>query len=33
MTQGERSLEREVLQLFDRQATMLTVRMREAPRR
>ena len=31
MTQGERSLEREVLQLFDRQATMLTVRMREAP--
>ena len=30
MTQGERSLEREVLQLFDRQATMLTVRMREA---
>ena len=31
MTQGERSLECEVLQLFDRQATMLTVRMREAP--
>jgi HPt (histidine-containing phosphotransfer) domain-containing protein len=31
MTQGERNLEREVLQLFDRQATMLTVRMREAP--
>jgi len=31
MTQGERGLEREVLQLFDRQATMLTVRMREAP--
>jgi HPt (histidine-containing phosphotransfer) domain-containing protein len=30
MTQGERSLEREVLQLFDRQATMLTVRMQEA---
>lgn len=30
MTQGERGLEREVLGLFDRQATMLTGRMREA---
>ena len=30
MTQGERGLEREVLALFDRQATMLTGRMREA---
>ncbi len=29
MTFGERSLEREVLQLFDRQAGMLMVRMRE----
>jgi HPt (histidine-containing phosphotransfer) domain-containing protein len=31
MTLGERSLEREVLQLFDRQATILMARMREAP--
>jgi HPt (histidine-containing phosphotransfer) domain-containing protein len=30
MTLGERSLEREVLELFDQQATMLTGRMREA---
>jgi HPt (histidine-containing phosphotransfer) domain-containing protein len=29
MTLGDRSLEREVLQLFDRQATMLLARMRE----
>jgi len=31
MTLGERSLEREVLQLFDRQATILLARMQEAP--
>ena len=31
MTLGERSLEREVLQLFDRQASMLLTRMRAAP--
>jgi hypothetical protein len=31
MTQGEPGLEREVLRLFDRQATMLTGRMRGAP--
>jgi hypothetical protein len=31
MTLGERSLERELLQLFDRQADMLMHRMREAP--
>jgi HPt (histidine-containing phosphotransfer) domain-containing protein len=30
MTLGERSLEREVLELFDQQATMLIGRMREA---
>jgi len=30
MTLGERSLEREVLQLFDRQASMLLTRMRAA---
>ncbi|HEY0569139.1 MAG TPA: Hpt domain-containing protein [Xanthobacteraceae bacterium] len=30
MTFGERNLEREVLRLFDQQATMLTSRMREA---
>jgi HPt (histidine-containing phosphotransfer) domain-containing protein len=30
MTLGEQSLEREVLQLFDRQATMLLVRMRQS---
>jgi len=30
MTLGERSLEREVLQLFDRQATLLIARMRGA---
>jgi HPt (histidine-containing phosphotransfer) domain-containing protein len=30
MTLGERSLEREVLQLFDRQASMLLTRMRTA---
>ncbi len=30
MTLGERSLEREVLQLFDRQATLLIARMRSA---
>ena len=29
MTLGDRSLEREVLQLFDRQATMLMARVRE----
>ena len=32
MTLGDRSLEREVLQLFDRQAEMLLARMRNAPR-
>ena len=32
MTQGERSLEREVLQLFDRQAGLLVVRMEQAER-
>jgi HPt (histidine-containing phosphotransfer) domain-containing protein len=31
MTLGERSLEREVLQLFDRQATLLLGRMQSAP--
>jgi HPt (histidine-containing phosphotransfer) domain-containing protein len=31
MTLGERSLEREVLQLFDRQATLLLTRMQSAP--
>ena len=31
MTLGERSLEREVLQLFDRQSTLLLGRMRVAP--
>src|SRR5262245_6771811 len=31
MTLGERSLEREVLQLFDRQAALLMGRMRAAP--
>ncbi len=31
MTLGERSLEREVLALFDRQADMLLMRMRQAP--
>jgi HPt (histidine-containing phosphotransfer) domain-containing protein len=31
MTLGERSLEREVLQLFDRQAMILLARMQEAP--
>jgi HPt (histidine-containing phosphotransfer) domain-containing protein len=31
MTLGERSLEREVLQLFDRQATLLIARMQTAP--
>jgi HPt (histidine-containing phosphotransfer) domain-containing protein len=31
MTLGERSLEREVLQLFDRQATIMIARMRAAP--
>jgi len=31
MTLGERSLEREVLQLFDRQATLLIARMRSQP--
>ncbi len=31
MTLGERSLEREVLQLFDRQSTLLVARMRSAP--
>jgi HPt (histidine-containing phosphotransfer) domain-containing protein len=31
MTLGERSLEREVLQLFDRQATILMARMQAAP--
>jgi len=31
MTFGERSLEREVLQLFDRQSTVLLARMRAAP--
>jgi HPt (histidine-containing phosphotransfer) domain-containing protein len=31
MTLGERSLEREVLQLFDRQATLLLTRMQTAP--
>jgi hypothetical protein len=31
MTFGDRSLEREVLQLFDRQATLLIARMRSAP--
>lgn len=31
MTLGERSLEREVLQLFDRQSTLLIARMRAAP--
>jgi HPt (histidine-containing phosphotransfer) domain-containing protein len=31
MTLGERSLEREVLQLFDRQAEMLIARMQGAP--
>jgi HPt (histidine-containing phosphotransfer) domain-containing protein len=30
MTLGDRSLEREVLQLFDRQATLLIARMRSA---
>jgi HPt (histidine-containing phosphotransfer) domain-containing protein len=30
MTLGERSLEREVLQLFDRQSTLLLARMRSA---
>ena len=30
MTLGERSLEREVLQLFDRQSTLLLARMRAA---
>jgi HPt (histidine-containing phosphotransfer) domain-containing protein len=30
MTLGERSLEREVLQLFDRQAAMLLTRMRQS---
>jgi HPt (histidine-containing phosphotransfer) domain-containing protein len=32
MTLGDRGLEREVLQLFDRQASTLIVRMREAAR-
>jgi HPt (histidine-containing phosphotransfer) domain-containing protein len=32
MTLGERGLEREVLQLFDRQAGMLVVRMEQAER-
>jgi HPt (histidine-containing phosphotransfer) domain-containing protein len=32
MTLGDRGLEREVLQLFDRQAGMLIVRMQEAAR-
>jgi HPt (histidine-containing phosphotransfer) domain-containing protein len=31
MTLGERSLEREVLELFDRQATLLLERMQSAP--
>ena len=31
MTLGERSLEREVLELFDRQATLLLGRMQSAP--
>jgi HPt (histidine-containing phosphotransfer) domain-containing protein len=31
MTLGERSLEREVLQLFDRQATLLMARLQDAP--
>jgi HPt (histidine-containing phosphotransfer) domain-containing protein len=31
MTLGERSLEREVLQLFDRQAALLIARMQTAP--
>ncbi len=31
MTLGDRSLEREVLQLFDRQAAMLLARMRQTP--
>lgn len=31
MTQGERSLEREVLQLFERQATILLARLQAAP--
>jgi HPt (histidine-containing phosphotransfer) domain-containing protein len=31
MTLGERSLEREVLQLFDRQAAILVARMETAP--
>jgi len=31
MTQGERSLEREVLQLFDRQAMLLLARLQAAP--
>ncbi len=31
MTLGDHSLEREVLQLFDRQAAMLVTRMRTAP--
>lgn len=31
MTLGDRGLEREVLQLFDRQTEMLIARMREAP--
>ena len=31
MTLGERSLEREVLQLFDRQATLLIAHMRSQP--
>lgn len=30
MTRGDRNLEREVLQLFDRQATMLIARMRSS---
>ena len=33
MTLGERSLEREVLQLFDRQSTLLLARMRSRLRR
>src|ERR1700676_5316081 len=32
MTLGDRSLEREVLQLFDRQVTMLIARVREGSR-
>ncbi|HVY00733.1 MAG TPA: Hpt domain-containing protein [Pseudorhodoplanes sp.] len=31
MTLGDRSLEREVLQLFERQATMMLTRMEEGP--